>query len=285
MLFRSVVSGDPVSIAYDLSVTVIDAVNEGGCFPEDAEFQPGGNGQANPTDLGWDGRFQENYSYRGSVCNGDEDWFTFDAADDNGNDGIAVELIVAGLVGDGVVELYSQARINIGIAVADYTTGPGAITPQGTTRYTIDVPRDTAGLAQGKWYIRLRGRTPADILDDYALNITLLPPGGACVIDTAEPNGGPLAAAPNDANFDLAAGVTANGHLRTGADLQIPTEFSLCAGEEDWYSFTANDGDQITAWATSPNLAGTATIEITNGQGNAVGQGGNLTDEIGRAHV
>ena len=273
--FVEVISSDPASIAYDLSVTVIDAVNEG-CFPDDVEFiGQGNNNQDLATAIDWNGARNESFAYRGSVCGGDEDWWSFPAHD--ADSGLGIELVVSGLVGEAVVDVYSDSRILLGLGNPNYTTGPGQATPQGTTRYTIDVPSATNGLSSGTWYIRLRGADNSAVLDDYGLNVQLIPPGGPCADDAAEPNDAINAALPPAAILDNAAGISAGGMLRTDADLQVPTDFSLCPGDEDWFRFTAEQGDQISAWATADTLAGQATIEIMDDQGGLAGQAGNMT--------
>jgi hypothetical protein len=273
--YIEVFSDDPASQAYNLSITLIDGSLGGGenaCFPEDGEFDNGGRGHdnaADSVDLMWNGNRDETFTFSGSVCGSDEDWFTFDSPSQNA--GASIELVVDGLVGEAVVELYDSLTVR-NLGNPNYTTGAGVAGGGGTVTYRLDVPRDQAQLSEDTWYIRLRGRDAATVLDDYGLNIELLSPNGACN-DGSEPNDGPNEAT----NLDVVPGISDRGRVERDADLEVPLELSLCARDEDWFAFTANDGDQVRAWATSANLAGGAEITIATPDGNALGTAGAVT--------
>jgi len=273
--FVEVSSDDAVSQTYTLRVVVIDAINDA-CFPdlsEEANNGRGFNNQDNAQPINWDGVGDELFCFNGSACNGDEDWFTFPGSSVNA--GFSLQLSVDGLVdGDAVVETFAASRARNGLANPNYTTAAGMVTPQGRTLYEIDVPRDTVGLSDEPWLIRLRGETDNVVIDNYDLCVRLLQPGQACREDAAEPNDLINAVGAN-ANLDALPGVTMNGRLRRSAELALPLDLALCAQETDLFRFRADDGDQIQVTATSDALAGTAVVEIIGAaDGNVRGTGG-----------
>ena len=274
--YIEVFSDDPASQEYDLSVTLIDAIGDGACFPEDGEFDNNGRGHNisdDAIDLGWDGRGDEEYTFRGSVCGGDEDWFSFVSPSQEA--GASIELIVDGLVGSAVIEMYNSVSVR-NLGAPSFSSGPGVPGAGGTVTFRLDVPRDSASLPEDTWYIRVRGGDAGSLLDDYGLNIQLLRPRVGCEDDVAEPNGNP-AEVTDAANLDLLPGIAARGLITRDADQEIPLDLRLCAREEDWFSFTAEDGDQIRVWGTSDGLAGNVELTIAGADGNDRGQPGALT--------
>jgi hypothetical protein len=276
--FVEVRSDDQVSQSYTLRIVVIDSINDA-CFPDLSEDANGGRGfdnQDSAQPIAWDGRGDELFCFNGSVCNGDEDWFTFPGSDVNA--GFSLELSVDGLVeGEAVVETYSAGRVRLGLGDPNFATGAGVVTPQGRTLYNIEVARDSVALSDEPWFIRLRGETNNTVLDNYDLCVRLLQPGVACREDAAEPNDQINAVGPQ-ANLDAVMGVTANGRLRRGEELEIPVDFALCAQETDLFRFTADDGDLIEVHAVSDALAGDAIVEVIGAQdGNLRGNAGSIT--------
>jgi hypothetical protein len=247
--FVEVSSDDAVSQTYTLRVVVIDAINDA-CFPdlsEEANNGRGFNNQDNAQPINWDGVGDELFCFNGSACNGDEDWFTFPGSSVNA--GFSLQLSVDGLVdGDAVVETFAASRARNGLANPNYATAAGMVTPQGRTLYEIDVPRDTVGLSDEPWLIRLRGETDNVVIDNYDLCVRLLQPGQACREDAAEPN-------------DLINAVGANANL----------EFEI-AGTDNSRALTSGRVDYDTIFVFGNfRLEGLATITLFSGFVPAVG--------------
>lgn len=274
--YIEVYSEEAVDLRFDVTVVVIDSLDA--CFPDQSELENGGmgwNNQDNAMPVAWAGiRDEEVLNFRGSICGADEDWFVFPAHNDNA--GLSLELNVAGLLGGAVVEIYATDRLRLGLGNPNYATGAGVVTPQGTSRYTLSVARDSGGLSNQDYFIRVRGQDRQSVLDDYGLIVNLLASGDGCELDAAEPNDQIVDVGPN-ADLDLMAGISAAGLLRPGVDLEVPVALSLCIRETDYFHFTAEGGEQIAAWALSDGLAGEAVVEIIDAQGALRGQGGRMT--------
>lgn len=259
-------------IPYELLVIMGD----GACFP-DANEDNNDPGEATPiADANVPGFRQDGLR----VCGGDEDWWTLQL---DPRDGLEVTVTAAPGAGDLRLAVYDPDRIaRADFANPNFEDILGEDIGGGETVYHINEPEDGAINVGGDWQIVLEGAS----LDDQAdYRVEVVRTGGVgCPAEQDELQDGGNDGVAGATDLDAIDAITDGGVLTPDADLVVPGERALCPqGDVDWFCFSAGGaaGDALEAWIDCDEIAGRATVRLTDEGGNDVGMPGSCEGDGG----
>ncbi len=206
------------------------------------------------------------------ICEGDEDWYAFDLGD---GDGVEIQIAMTDLDG-GFFDGLDFAVFGPGVPdPGDFATMlPDSFDDGPPVTIGFSAPRNNLLVVEGRYYLQVLG-LDADFTAEYDVTVTVDRVALACADDPAEPN---------DARGDAENLMDRNGftrvaldgvrELRAATDLDRPG-LTLCEGDEDWFRFELRAGDDIDVrMARTGQVRGVMVVEITDADGNQVGQAG-----------
>lgn len=251
-------------VGYNLSVQTAPLGNA--CFfdPREAGAGDDGQGTATPLVQGGESAYDD-----GSICAGDEDWFSLPMTL---NDGLIVEIRTS-IASDALrFEVYDQSALNgiggagrpafevtLAESVEDVATGDRV--------YRLEVPFNSASFSDNTWYLAIMGDAPSSYAN-YRLQVNHEASGDACIADTQEPNNNFNEGVDIVDTFDLP---TDNlGLLAQGQDNRV-LGMSICSGDVDFYCFDLAEGDKVEAWVISDNTIGSLEVRLVDNEGGTVG--------------
>ena len=247
---------DNARLGYNLSIQTAPLGNA--CFFDDRESEEGDNEPEEATALIADeiSTFDD-----GTICVGDEDWFSIPLTV---NDGLEIELRTTIAAQALRFDLYSSSELNaiggnpsptFSVNLESSIEDPAS----GDRIYSLNIPFNSASFEDGVWYLKVSGDDPSNSYANYRLNIDHDASALVCVADQYEPNntfgqGVDLVSA-------LMLPVDDQGFLAQGQDNRVQA-VSLCSGDQDYYCFDLDNGDQIEAWLISNDTIGSG-LEIS----------------------
>ncbi len=257
-------------LTYNLSVQTAPLGNA--CFFDTRESDVGDNDKDNATALipNSDTRYDD-----GSICVGDEDWFSLPLTV---NDGLNIEVRTAIAAQSLRVDIFSGSSLNaIGgnPSPAYSSTFETSVeeSASGDRVYLIDVPFNTAGFDDDTWYVRVIGGEN-DSFANYRFVASHQSSGQVCTADIYEPNNGVGAGVDvvNILNFPT----DDQGLLAQGQDNRIQ-DMTLCSGDTDYFCFDLAGGDKVESWVISDDTIGSLSVSFVDGEGGSVGSEGRHT--------
>ena len=257
-------------VTYTLSLQTAPLGNA--CFFDNREADAGDNDKDNATSLipNSISRYDD-----GTICVGDEDWFSLPLTV---NDGLSVELRTAIVAQALRVELYSGSSLNsisgnpTPAFAADFDSSMEDAS-LGDRIYQFAVPFNSAGFEDDTWYLKIVG-DEADNYANYRLTVDHEASANVCMADTFEPNDS--VGASTDIVTTLMLPIDDNGFLAQGQDNRVQNA-TLCSGDVDYYCFELADGDRIEAWVISDDTIGSLTVSFVDSEGGSVGTDGRHT--------
>jgi hypothetical protein len=257
-------------VAYTISVQTAPLGNA--CFFDVREAGTGDNDKDNATALipNSETRYDD-----GSVCVGDEDWFSLPMTV---NDGLSLEVRTTIAAQAVRLDIFSGSSLNaVGgnpspaySATIDTSVEDNA---SGDRIYAIDVPFNTAGFDDDTWYIRVTGGDNESYAN-YRFVADHQSSGQVCIADAYEPNDGVGAGV--DIVSALGLPTDDEGYIAQGQDNRVQG-VSLCSGDIDYFCFDLAEGDKIEAWVISDNTIGSLSVSFVDGEGGSVGSEGRHT--------
>ena len=258
----SLEEGDRVT--YAISVQTAPLGNA--CFFDVREADLGDNDKDHATALipNNETRFDD-----GSVCVGDEDWFSLPMTV---NDGFSVEVRTTIAAQAVRVDIFSGSSLN---AISGNPSPAYSATfdnsveeaASGDRVYLIDVPFNSAGFDDDTWFVRVIGGE-SDSYANYRFVASHQSSGQVCIADNYEPNNGV------GTGIDIVSALTLptddEGYLAQGQDNRVQN-MTLCSGDLDYFCFDLADGDKIEAWVISDNTIGNLSVSFVDGEGGSVG--------------
>lgn len=263
------------SNTYSLSVTPL---SPDGCRPDVAEAA-GDDAPQTATRIETEGLEDLVVFNNRTACAGDPDWYHLAMGND---DGMAIELIA------------SDDPMDLPLDLAIF--GPGlpaegaepTFVPNGGDLRTLrfDAPRPSPQIQTGAYYLRVTSLgQEGGARYDLRVGVERVRP--LCLIDAAEPNDDTLRA------LDLMQvegftrpSIGGGDELRPDEDLEVSALW-LCAGDEDWFTFEAEPGDDIsvTVERHDAQIQGDVQVEVINAAGRPVGLPGRNAAQLNVARV
>lgn len=267
------VSGDLEEAAdYSIQVTIVDSGDA--CFPDARE--PGDNTWNGAT--GIDG---DQARFAGTICSGDEDWFSLNMGR---SDGLQVELTTPATSAELTISLYSETTLNGigGLANPAHTAGEPRLVG-GRMIYDIEVPVGASGFTNDTWYVRVDSAA-ADGIADYDLNIQHRRDANECVPDPLGGNETFNTGINLDADDDIAM----NGQVVENVEHEVFNNAQMCPDDVDYFCLTAADADILEAWLVSDGALGAINVQWVDDQDQGVGSQASQTamaDPVDKAIV
>jgi hypothetical protein len=255
---------DGVSVGYDLVIQTAPLGDA--CFSDQRELEAGDNDSDTATALIADGT--TSYS-DGSICAGDEDWFSIPLTI---NDGLTVEVSTPIILSELRVDFYRQNTLG---GIAGNPNPEFSITSEdsvedpitGKRVYSFARAGNTASFEEDLYFVVVRGETATDV-SSYAIEVTHDASGEICMNDENEPNDGVNQGVDIVSAYDFPT--DDEGLLAQGRDNRI-SDGVICSGDTDYYCFDTAEGDLIEAWAISANAIGNFAVRVIDSDGGAVG--------------
>ena len=243
-----------VRLGYSISIQTAPLGNA--CFFDDRESEEVDNEpeQANALVANGISTFDD-----GTICVGDEDWFSIPLTV---NDGLDIEVRTAIAAQALRFDLYSSTNSMLlevtRVQLSQQTLKIVWRILLRVTMFSLNVPFNSASFEDGIWYLKINGDDPSSSYANYRLNVNHNASALVCVADQYEPNdtfgqGVDLVSA-------LMLPVDDQGFAQ-GQDNRVQA-VSLCSGDQDYYCFDLDNGDQIEAWIISNDTIGSG-LEVS----------------------
>jgi len=262
--------GEDTRLGYDLSIQTAPLGNA--CFFDDRESEAGDNDKDTATPLIPNGetRYDD-----GTICVGDQDWFSIPLTV---NDGLNLEIRTTIAAQPIRLDIFSASALNAigGNPTPNYSASLETSSEEdasGDRVYSINVPFNSAGFEDGTWYLKISGGD-SDSYANYRLLVSHDASAIVCTADAYEPNNGVNQG--TDIITELTLATDDGGLLAQGQDNRVQN-VSLCSGDMDYYCFDLADGDKIEAWVISDSTIGSLTVSFVDDEGGSVGIEGRHT--------
>lgn len=252
-------------VAYDLSVQTAPVGDA--CFADIRETGAGDDTYATATALVPNGvsRFDD-----GSVCVGDQDWFSLPLTI---NDGLTVR-VTTDLGAQPVrFELYPRASLGgiLGTPTPSFVVTLDESVDDlnlGVRVYELSVARGSMSFSvDGEWVIAVKPGAP-NAYASYSIEVAHEADGGVCVNEAREPNNSVGAGVDLAQTFGFQ--LDNNGLLAQGRENRV-VDGVICAADLDYYCLSLATGDLLEAWIKSDAVVGSLEVRIVDGEGGAVG--------------